>query len=68
MGRIESEGGTIMADYLTTCLSTEEASVKEILTKAPFNHQYVRTLRDFVNGDLHLNTYAPGGAPARSLP
>jgi hypothetical protein len=51
-----------MPDFLTTCLQNDEANVIAVLQGAPFNHTFVRTFRNFTNGDLVLQVN-DAGAP-----
>ena len=52
-----------MPDHFTACLATDEATLKAILTAAPYNHTYIETFAPFTKGDLRFNVYDSGGAP-----
>jgi hypothetical protein len=52
-----------MSDVFTACLAIHEATVKAILTAAPYGHTYVKTCGPYSNGDLELWTYPAGGTP-----
>ena len=46
-----------MPDHFTACLATDEATLKAILTAAPYNHTYIETFGPFTKGDLRFNVY-----------